>query len=133
MVGRCVWFDVRKGFGFIETDQGPDVFVHYSKILAEPGEFTKRAFLNGRIDLSQAESVLDIVQAKTEQTLKLALKTLRGKLLNYILSIRGKMIDILSFLEAEIDFSEEEIETNSKKEKAIDKLIQEIKSLLEKA
>ncbi len=101
--------------------------------LAEPGEFTKRAFLNGRIDLSQAESVLDIVQAKTEQTLKLALKTLRGKLLNYILSIRGKMIDILSFLEAEIDFSEEEIETNSKKEKAIGELIQEIKSLLEKA
>ncbi|RLE12904.1 tRNA uridine-5-carboxymethylaminomethyl(34) synthesis GTPase MnmE [Candidatus Aerophobetes bacterium] len=103
--------------------------------LAEPGEFTKRAFLNGRIDLSQAESVLEIVQAKTEKTLNLAIKSLRGELSNHILSIREEMIDILSILEAEIDFAEEEIEIlpEKEKEKYLDNLIQKLENLLDRA
>jgi len=103
--------------------------------LAEPGEFTKRAFLNGRIDLSQAESVLEIVQAKTEKSLQLALRSLEGRLLNHILSLRDEVVNILSSLEAEIDFCEEEIEIISREEKkrCLDELLQKVEYLLERA
>jgi len=102
--------------------------------LAEPGEFTKRAFLNGRIDLSQAESVLDIVQAKTEESLKLAVKTLNGSLAKCISSLRENMIDLLSSIEAEIDFSEEEIEITPREEKKrkLKVLLEKINALLER-
>ena len=103
--------------------------------LAEPGEFTKRAFLTGRIDLSQAESVLDIVQAKTEQSLKLAVRALGGELSNSISAVREEIIDVLSLLETEIDFSEEEIDRASEKEKErwLSALIQKVEKLLERA
>jgi len=104
--------------------------------LAEPGEFTKRAFLNGRIDLSQAESVLDIVQAKTEKALKMAVKVQRGQLSKRILSLRQQLVDILSLLEVEIDFADEEeieITPQKEKEKNIDSLIRKIQELLERA
>lgn len=85
--------------------------------LAEPGEFTKRAFLNGRIDLAQAESVLNIVQAKTEKGLGIALSQLKGALSKKINSLKEKMVDFLSSLEAEIEFGEEDIELSPRKEK----------------
>ncbi len=77
--------------------------------LAEPGEFTRRAFLNGRIDLSQAEAVLDIIRAKTDSALKIGLGQLRGRLSSGINKMRDKLLNILSTFEANIDFSEEEI------------------------
>ncbi|MDD5005021.1 MAG: tRNA uridine-5-carboxymethylaminomethyl(34) synthesis GTPase MnmE [Candidatus Omnitrophica bacterium] len=83
--------------------------------LAEPGEFTKRAFLNGRIDLAKAEAVLDIIRAKTDTALKLGVEQLSGGLSNKIKSIRKELIDILAHIEADIDFCEEDIETNSRK------------------
>jgi tRNA modification GTPase len=78
--------------------------------LAEPGEFTLRAFINGRIDLSQAEAVAEVIRAKTDLGLKLALKHLKGDLSDKINSYRDKLMDILARLEVEIDFSEEDIE-----------------------
>ena len=101
--------------------------------LAEPGEFTKRAFLNGRIDLAQAESVLDIIQAKTEKSLQLAIKSLEGKLSERIFSLKKKIIELLSFLEAEINFSQEDIEFLSKedKKKHLNSIFSSINSLLE--
>ncbi|MDD5618609.1 MAG: tRNA uridine-5-carboxymethylaminomethyl(34) synthesis GTPase MnmE, partial [Candidatus Omnitrophica bacterium] len=83
--------------------------------LAEPGEFTKRAFLNGRIDLAKAEAVLDIIRAKTDTALKLGVEQLSGGLSDKIKSIRKELIDILAHIEADIDFCEEDIETNSRK------------------
>ncbi|MCX5708629.1 MAG: tRNA uridine-5-carboxymethylaminomethyl(34) synthesis GTPase MnmE [Candidatus Omnitrophica bacterium] len=77
--------------------------------LANPGEFTKRAFLNGRIDLSQAEAVLDIIQAKTDAALKLGSEQLRGTLSAGLKKIRKIILDQLVVLEANIDFPEEEI------------------------
>ncbi|MCM8782864.1 MAG: tRNA uridine-5-carboxymethylaminomethyl(34) synthesis GTPase MnmE [Candidatus Omnitrophica bacterium] len=77
--------------------------------LAEPGEFTKRAFLNGRIDLTQAEAVLEIIRAKTESALKLGIAQLRGLLSKRLHNLREKILKILVLLEAEIDFPEEEI------------------------
>jgi tRNA modification GTPase len=76
--------------------------------LADPGEFTKRAFLNGRIDLAQAEAVLDVVRAKTSASLGAALDQLGGGLSSRIAAIAGGMKDILVALEAAIDFAEEE-------------------------
>jgi len=76
--------------------------------LALPGEFTKRAFLNGRIDLAQAEAVVDVVRAKSESSLKVATHLLRGGLSEKIHSFRHTLMDILAQLEAAIDFEEEE-------------------------
>ena len=75
--------------------------------LSEPGEFTKRAFLNGRIDLAQAEAVIDVVRAKTDSALKLGMEQLRGALSKEINKIRSFLLDALSELEADIDFPEE--------------------------
>lgn len=78
--------------------------------LAEPGEFTKRAFLNGRIDLAQSEAVLDIIRAKTDYALKIGSQQLQGVLSGYVEDIRKSLLDVLSVIEANIDFSEEEID-----------------------
>ena len=77
--------------------------------LAEPGEFTKRAFLNGRLDLTQAEAVLDTIRAKTSSSLKLAQEQLRGALSREITRMRDALIGMLAHVEAAIDFTEEDI------------------------
>jgi len=77
--------------------------------LAERGEFTKRAFINGRIDLSQAEAVLDVVRAKTNKSLDVALKQLKGNLKEKIEDLTYRLKDILVILEANIDFAEEDV------------------------
>jgi tRNA modification GTPase len=78
--------------------------------LAEPGEFTRRAFLNGRIDLAQAEAVADIIRAKTDLSLKVAVKQLEGRLSQEIKQIRGDLIDLLAAVEASIDFPDEDLD-----------------------
>lgn len=85
-------------------------------ILAEPGEFTKRAFLNGRIDLSQAESVMDLINSKTEMEAKASINQLEGDLSNAINEIKHDLLDIMADIEASIDYPEYDIEevTNNK-------------------
>lgn len=75
--------------------------------LAQPGEFTLRAFLNGRIDLSQAESIYDLVGAKSPQAAQIALVGLQGKLADSIRQLRAKCLDIVAEIEARIDFEED--------------------------
>lgn len=77
--------------------------------LAEPGEFTKRAFLNGRLDLAQAEAVLDTIRAKTAGSLRIAHAQRRGTLSREIEGIRGDLVTALAHVEAALDFSEEDI------------------------
>lgn len=79
--------------------------------LATPGEFTRRAFLNGRIDLVQAESVAQIVSAKTEAGLRVAVSQLEGSLSQEIAAVRGEALHVLAAVEAGIDFSDEDIES----------------------
>ena len=83
---------------------------------AEPGEFTKRAFLNGRVDLSQAEAVLDLIRARTEKSANLALGQARGTLSHWVGELREELLDILVQVEAAIDFPEEEIELLQRRE-----------------
>jgi tRNA modification GTPase len=78
--------------------------------MAQPGEFTKRAFLNGRIDLTQAEAVIDLIKAKTEASLKIANQQLRGWLYSEMIDLKLRLIEHLVLIEAHIDFPEEEIE-----------------------
>ncbi len=78
--------------------------------LANRGEFTKRAFLNGKLDLSQAEAVCDLIQSHNEASHTLALKQLRGGYVDVLYSLRQKLIDISSLLELELDFSDQDVE-----------------------
>ena len=80
--------------------------------LAEPGEFTKRAFLNGRIDLSQAEAVVDIIRAKTAKSLKIANQQLKGDLSREIEGLRERVVGSLASVEALIDFPDEKIDVD---------------------
>jgi len=78
--------------------------------LAEPGEFTKRAFLNGKMDLSQAEAVLDLIRARTDKAANLALTQSAGELSKWVHDLREELLDIMVQVEAAIDFPDEEIE-----------------------
>lgn len=77
--------------------------------LAEPGEFTKRAFLNGRISLAQAEAVMDLISARTEESLRIAVEQVKGRLSEELSSLRESLVDLCALAEAHIDFPEEEI------------------------
>ena len=94
--------------------------------LAEPGEFTKRAFLNGRIDLSQAESIIDIINSKTQKESKASLKQLEGFLSQKITNIRKKIMDIMVDVEADIDYPEYDIEEVT--EKKAEDMLKDVKN-----
>lgn len=100
--------------------------------LADPGEFTLRAFLNGRMDLTQAEAVAALIHAKTEKSHSASLRQLSGELGNRIESFRTRLIDLCSLLELELDFSQEGIEFTKKNDaiNQIDFTITDIKKLL---
>lgn len=110
-----------------------DTVLKYGARLAEPGEFTKRAFLNGRIDLSQAEAVIDIINSKTELSHKIALKQLDGNLSSKIGELRDKVILMIATIEASIDYPEHDMEELNLKEvrsKSLE-LIKEIDLLID--
>jgi len=86
-----------------------DMVLERGARLAKPGEFTKRAFLNGRIDLTQAEAVLDIVQAKTQEALEAAMTRMDRGFSDEIAQVRDKLVRVLAHLEASIDFPEDDI------------------------
>ena len=102
-------------------------------VLAEPGEFTKRAFLNGRIDLTQAEAVIDIINAKTEREAKVAEKHLKGSFSKKIKEIEEKILDLMADIEASIDYPEYDIEetTNKKIENTLNNVKMSLKNLEE--
>ena len=99
--------------------------------LAEPGEFTKRAFLNGRLDLSQAEAVIDIINSKTDKEAQIGENQLEGRLSVKIAEIRDKLIDLMSDIEANIDYPEYDIEevTNEKIKNTLEYAKQELLKL----
>jgi len=103
--------------------------------LAQPGEFTQRAFLNGRIDLIQAEAVLNLVNAKTETALYPAVNQLKGKLSGYINTLKERLINTVAPLEAEIDFPQESIDKTSRRKLSVNlkSIAADIKRLLDGA
>lgn len=95
--------------GFVALQRIQALCLRQGARLAEPGEFTARAFLNGRLDLAQAEAVLDVVQAKTEVSLQAAVGQLAGQLSEHVQTVRALLMNVLAYLEASIDFTEDEI------------------------
>ena len=102
---------------------------------AEAGEFTKRAFLNGRIDLTQAEAVMDIIRSRSEASLKLAARQQQGQLARELRGLRNALVDVVVNLEAVIDYPEEDIEdvTYAKVQQSVDSCCTAIDKLLDHA
>jgi len=109
------------------------LFVNEGCRMATAGEFTMRAFRNGKIDLSQAESVADLIASESEAAHQTALKQLRGGFSNKLQELRTKLIDFASLIELELDFSEEDVEFADRKqfEKLLDDLKQKLKKLVQ--
>ncbi|GKS81603.1 tRNA modification GTPase MnmE [Ligilactobacillus pabuli] len=116
--------------GIVPTNKILQLLLQNGARLAEPGEFTKRAFLHGRIDLTQAESVMDLIRAKTDRSMQIALGQLDGNLSQLIKNLRQDILDVLAQVEVNIDYPEyddvETLTTRLLKEKA-----QEVKARIE--
>ncbi|HKJ67674.1 MAG TPA: tRNA uridine-5-carboxymethylaminomethyl(34) synthesis GTPase MnmE [bacterium] len=95
--------------GYFVAESILGTLLEHGARMSEPGEFTKRAFLNGRIDLTQAEAVADLIHAQTSTSHRLAIRQLQGQLKEKASAIRQQLIDAVSLLELELDFSEDEI------------------------
>lgn len=121
--------------GFISVKKILELILSKDVRLAEQGEFTKRAFLNGRIDLSQAEAIIDVIKAKTDMAHEVAQNQLEGSLSNKIKDLRMKVTEVLAHLEVAIDFSEEDVEeiTYQTLEEKARELKNEIKKLYDTA
>ena len=122
--------------GLLATNRILQLVLSYGARMAEPGEFTKRAFLNGRLDLSQSEAVMDLIRAKTDKSMKVALNQLDGNLSHLIRKLRKDILDVLAQVEVNIDYPEydavEEMTTKMLKEKATE-IRQRIEALLKTA
>lgn len=110
--------------GMAAADKILELCIKNGARIAEPGEFTKRAFLNGRIDLSQAEAVIDLIRSKTEQSLKVAANNIKGIIKEKIEELRKRILDVMIELEASIDFIEEDLEITPYKD--LEKKVTEI-------
>ena len=122
--------------GLVSVNRVLQLVLRYGARLAEPGEFTKRAFLNGRIDLSQAEAVMDLIRAKTDRAMNMALGQMEGRLSKLIQKLRQEILEVVAHVEVNIDYPEyddvEEMSHRMLKEKA-NYVRDELKKLLQTA
>ncbi|MFB5663518.1 tRNA uridine-5-carboxymethylaminomethyl(34) synthesis GTPase MnmE [Alteribacillus sp. HJP-4] len=121
--------------GLVSVNRVLDIVLSSGARLAEPGEFTKRAFLNGRIDLSQAEGVMDLIRAKTDRAMNVAFKQVDGRLSEKIRRLRRQLLETVAHVEVNIDYPEYDAESLTielLQEKASDVKV-EIEKLLQTA
>ena len=107
-----------------------ELFIKNGAAMATPGEFTQRAFLNGKMDLSQAEAVADLIASKSEAARRVALQQMKGGFSNELVKLRERLLHFISLIELELDFSEEDVEF-ADRQQLVD-LINEIEKLLSK-
>ncbi|GAA0771264.1 tRNA uridine-5-carboxymethylaminomethyl(34) synthesis GTPase MnmE [Clostridium subterminale] len=121
--------------GVVATNKVLEQVIKQGVRLAEPGEFTKRAFLNGRIDLSQAEAVIDMINAKTDLSMKSALMQSEGAISKEIQGLRGKLLSTIAHIEATVDYPEDDLEevTAEMAIKDLEAIKKEIKEFIETA
>lgn len=122
--------------GMMSVNRVLELVLHHGARIAEPGEFTKRAFLNGRIDLSQAEAVMDLIRAKTDKAMSVAIDQVEGRLSKLIQQLRQELLETVAHVEVNIDYPEyddvEEMSHELMREKT-KKVHEEITRLLEVA
>ncbi|MCU4165617.1 tRNA uridine-5-carboxymethylaminomethyl(34) synthesis GTPase MnmE [Carboxylicivirga caseinilyticus] len=106
------------------------LLIRHGARLAKPGEFTQRAFLNGKMDLSQAEAVADLIASRSEAARRVALQQMRGGFSNELINLRAQLLNFISLVELELDFSEEDVEFANRDE--LTKLVTNISTLLTK-
>lgn len=118
--------------GIISVKNVLQLILNSGARLAEPGEFTKRAFLNGRLDLSQAEAVMDMIKAKTDKSFEASLDQLEGSLSKKIKEIRNILLEMVAHVEVSIDFPDQDVEeiTYDELRSSANKIKQEIEKLL---
>ena len=122
--------------GIISTNRILETMLTHGARLAEPGEFTKRAFLNGRIDLVKSEAVMDIIDSKSEEANKLALSQLTGTTSNMIKKFRDKLKQLLASIEVNIDYPEYydiEVVTKEKIEKELKEMKEDLKKVIKES
>ncbi|BCA81211.1 tRNA uridine-5-carboxymethylaminomethyl(34) synthesis GTPase MnmE [Desulfuromonas sp. AOP6] len=111
--------------GSVVVSQILDLLIEHGARLASPGEFTYRAFLNGRIDLTRAEAIIDLIRSRSEGAARIASSQLQGKLYRTLNQFNNTLLDLLSHVEADIDFPEEDIDP-----KAFDSITLQVRHLL---
>ena len=119
--------------GIITTNRILETMLNNGARLAEPGEFTKRAFLNGRIDLVKSEAVMDLIESKSDEARKVALSQLSGKTSNLITTFRNTLKQLLSSIEVNIDYPEYydiEVMTIEKIKEQVSNMIVELEKLV---
>lgn len=122
--------------GIATTNKVLEILLNNGARLAEPGEFTKRAFLNGRIDLLEAEATMDLISSKSDKARKISLNTLTGETSNLIKDLRSDIVGIISNIEVNIDYPEyEDIEvlTNEKILPEIQKFKEKLEKIIKKS
>lgn len=122
--------------GITTTNKILELLLRKGSRLAEPGEFTKRAFLNGRIDLTKSEAVLDLLESKTESSRKLAINGLQGKTFNLVDNFRNKIMDLISSIEVNIDYPEYydiEVVTIEKVKKEVAAMKEELENIIKES
>lgn len=122
--------------GINTTEKVLELLILNGARLAEAGEFTKRAFLNGRIDLTQSEAVMDLIESKSNLERKEALKNVEGRISKLINEYRNKIIDLISHIEVNIDYPEYydiEIVDDKKVKDSLEELIKELKKLIKES
>ena len=122
--------------GIITTNRILETILNHGARLAEPGEFTKRAFLNGRIDLVKSEAVMDLIESKSDEARKIALSQLGGKTSSLITNFRNILKQLLSSIEVNIDYPEYydiEVMTIEKIKEQVAQMKEELKSLVEES
>ena len=107
-----------------------ELFIKNGAQLAAPGEFTQRAFLNGKMDLSQAEAVADLIASKSEAARRVALQQMKGGFSNELVHLRERLLNFISLVELELDFSEEDVEFADRKQ--LIALVVEVEKILTK-
>ena len=95
--------------GFIVADMILSEVLKHGARLAEPGEFSKRAFLNGRIDLSEAEAIAKLIETRSVDAAKILTRQMKGEVKEFVESVRENLVEVLAFVEVNIDYAEEDL------------------------
>ena len=122
--------------GLVPTRRILETVLNNGARLAEPGEFTKRAFLNGRIDLVKSEAIMDIIQSKSDEARKLAISQIKGSTSELIENFRNRLMNLLSSIEVNIDYPDYydiEVVTNEKIISNLDEMLQELEKLIKES